>query len=67
MVNNLYVLHIGRYQGFFPGVVQRISIILQLPTEVGDRYGFLVIVFYMLFLGLFGVILLNAVKNLKAT
>ena len=47
-------LTFARYQAFFPSVVQRISIIiLQLPTEMGDRYGLLVIVFYMLFLGLF--------------
>ena len=46
-------LTFGRYQAFFLSVVQRMSIILQLPTEMGDRYGFLVIIFYMLFLGLF--------------
>ena len=40
----LHVLYFVWYQAFFPGVVHRISTVLQLPTEIGDRFGFLLIV-----------------------
>ena len=40
----LHVLYFVWYQAFFPGVVHRISTVLQLPTEIGGRFGFLLIV-----------------------
>ena len=61
-----YVSYFGRYLEFFPGVVHRIITLLQLPTEIGDRYGFLVIVVIDLLYVIRGVILLTAVKKKQA-